>query len=189
MSARSISFVVTIILLACVAYIEFLSSRKPTAPAVLIVSGCREPKPRMRRIGDYGFGFDIPADDLTIQEGSGDMPPAPHGYSLRPKNSQSVLDISWRSEAMRLGEVPEDPALTFSGHVEKRRIVDDNGNVIGEDSWGYWDSGERWRRIRLLGWITARYGSVNKRDLASYGVVHEKDATLFDGIISSACKL
>lgn len=147
-----------------------------------------ELKPGKRRIGDYGFQFDVPVNNLTTHEGWGDMPPALHGYSLRPRNSTSELAISWHSQTMKFGSVPEVPALTFSGYVEKRRIADDKGNVIGEDSWGYWDS-ERWRRVHLWGWIDASYGPRNKGELASYGSVHEKDAALFDEIVSSACRL
>jgi hypothetical protein len=188
MSARSISLVVTVILLACVAYLEFFRDQKPLAPAVAIVSNCGELKPGIRRIGDYGFQFDVPKNNFITHESWGDMPPGPHGYGLRPKNSTSQLDISWHSQTMKFGGVPEIPALTSFGDVEKRRIVDNKGNVIGEDSWGYWES-ERWRRVHLLGWIAASYGSRNKSELASYGSVHETDAALFDGIISSTCRL
>ena len=83
--------------------------------------------------------------------------------------------------------VPEIPALTYSGYLEKRQIRDDKGQIIGEDTWGYW-TGEHWRRVHLRGRITAHYGSRNKGELAAYGSVHEKDAALFDWIISSACR-
>lgn len=188
MSARSISLVVTIVLLGCVTYLEFLRDQKPLAPAVAIVSNCGELKQGRRRIGDYGFLFDFPANNFNIHEGWGDMPPGPHGYGLRPKNSTSELAISWHSQTMKFGGVPEISALISSGYVEKRRIVDNKGNVIGEDSWGYWE-GERWRRVHLVGWIAATYGSRNKSELASYGSVHEEDAALFDEIISSVCRL
>ena len=189
MSVRSttIGVAVTVILLACVAYLEFLPEPKPLAPAVPIVSSCGDLMPGMRRIGDYGFQIDFPPSNFTSNEGWGDMPPGPHGFGLRPKNSTSELAISWRT-GMGLGGVPEIAALTSSGYIEKRRIFDDQGHVIGEDSWGYW-SGERWRRVHFLGWIAASYGSRNKSELASHGSVHEKDAALFDGIISSACRV
>lgn len=188
MSTRTISLVVTGFLLGCVTYLEFLPGQKPLAPAIPIVSDCRELKPGRRRIGDYGFRFDFPTNNFITHEGWGDMPPGPHSYGLRPKNSAPELAISWHSQRMKFGGVPEIPTLTSSGYVEERRIVDNKGNVIGEDSWGYWE-GERWRRVRLLGWIAASYGSRNKSELASYGSVHEKDAALFDEIISSACRL
>jgi hypothetical protein len=105
MSARSISLVVTVILLACVAYLEFLPDQKPLAPAVPTVSNCGELKPGMRRIGDYGFQFDLPSNSFS------DVPAEPHGYGLRPKNSTSELAISWHS-GVELGGVPEVPALT-----------------------------------------------------------------------------
>jgi hypothetical protein len=190
MSVRSttISVAVTVILLACIAYLEFLPGQKPVAPAVPIVSSCGDLMPGIRRIGDYGFQFDFPPNNFTSTEGWGDMPPGQHGFWLRPKNSTSELAISWRSQSMSIESVPEIAALTSSGYVEKRRIFDDKGHVIGEDSWGYWN-GERWRRVHLLGWIAASYGSRNKSELASHGSVHEKDAALFDGIISSASRV
>jgi len=190
MSVRSttISVAVTVILLACVAYLEFLPEQKPLAPAVPIVSSCGDLMPGMRRIGDYGFQFDFPPNNLMSNEGWGDMPPGPHGFTLRPKNSTSELAISWHSQWTSVGGVPEITALASSGYAEKRRIFDDKGHVIGEDSWGYWNGG-RWRRVHLLGWIAVRYGSRNRSELVSHGSVHEKDAALFDRIISSACRV
>lgn len=187
-SARSIGVVVTVLLLACVVYLEFRPDQKPLAPADLMLSNCGVLKPGVRRIGDYGFQFDVPVNDFTVHEGWGDVPATPHGYGLRPKNSTSELGISWYSQAMSFGGVPEVPALS-SGYLEKRRIFDRKGNVIGEDSWGDWDNGQHWRRVHLEGSISVSYGSRNKRELPSYGSVHQKDAALFDRVISSACSL
>lgn len=137
----------------------------------------------MRRIGErYGFQFDVPVGDFIIIEGTSDAPPLVHGFDLHPKNSDSFLRIGWggvrtTKESMR----PDDPILSSSGHVEKRRVLDEKGNPIGEDSWGYLENGERWPRIRLIGWLDISYGT--------HGSVREKDAALFDGVISSACKL
>jgi hypothetical protein len=190
MSVRStiISVAVTGIFLACVAYLEFLPEQEPVAPAVPIVSSCGDLIPGMKRIGDYGFQFDFPANNFTTDEGWGDMPPGPHGFSVRPKNRASELAISWHSPRMSVGGVPEIPALMYTGYIEKRRIFDDKGQVIGEDSWGYW-SGGRWRRVHLLGWIDASYGSRNKSEMSSNGSVYEGDAALFDRIISSVCRV
>ena len=156
-----------------------------------MVSSCGGLQGGMRRIGDYGFQFDVPVRDFRdFHETCGDMPPVACGYSLKPKSGRSVLDISWdSSEAMKVGNVPEDPVLTDSVPLEKRWILDDMGNAIGEDSWGNWDSGRRWRRVRLRGWITARYGSISNTDIPGYREVPERDAALFDDIISSACRL
>ena len=62
--------------------------------------------------------------------------------------------------------------------------------MIGEDSWGYWGQGERWRHVRLResGLVDARYGPKNETEIPSYGSVHEHDAALFDQIINSACR-
>lgn len=190
MSVRSttIGVTVTAILLTFVAYLGFLPKRKPLSPAVHIVSNCGELMPGMRRIGDYGFQFDFPISRFKSNDGSGDMPPGPHMFMLRPYNSTSWLEISWHSRLTSDGGVPEIAALTFSGYYETRRIFDDKAHVVGEDSWGYWD-GERWRRVYLLGMIAASYGSRNKSELARHGSVHERDAMIFDEIIGSVCKV
>jgi hypothetical protein len=188
MIARSISLVVIVILVACAAYLEWLPEKKPRAPAIPTVANCGKLKPGTRRIGDYGFQFDVPANAFTVYEGWGDMPPTPHGYGIKPNDGNSTLGVSWGS-TIKSPTAPEIPALTSPGYVEKRKIVDDKGSVIGEDSWGYWKTGERWRRIQLLGRIEASYGSRNESELRGFGSAHEKDAALFDGIINSACRL
>jgi hypothetical protein len=183
---------ITGILLLFVAYLQFRIREEPIIPTIPAVSNCKELKPGMRRIGEkLGFQFDVPIKDFTIHEGTGDMPPWVHGFDLNPKNgtSSSYLDISWGSEELTMGSVPVPPALAPASPLEKRRIFDGKGNQIGEDSWGHLDNGDRWRRVRLVGWITARYGSINEKDIPSYGSVHEKDAELFDRVINSVCVL
>jgi len=144
----------------------------------------------MRRIGNqYGFQFDVPVKYFTTHEGASDAPPLVHGFSFGLENGRSYLNISWGSLSMTESLRPVPPGLTDFAPGEKRKIFDDKGNLIGEDSWGYLDNGERWRRVRLIGWVVASYGSVNEKDVASYGSVHEKDAELFDRVISSACLL
>jgi len=194
--ARFIGFAVIVFLLAaCMAYLEFVPSRKPltTSPprAMPRVPRCGELQAGMKRIGDYGFQFDVPLRDFSdFHETCGDAPPFACGYSLKPKSGTSVLDISWgSSEAMKVGHVPIDPALTDSVPLEKRWITDDMGNAVGEDSFGNGDSGRRWRRVGLRGWVTAAYGSISNTDIPGYREVPERDAALFDDVISSACRL
>ena len=186
--------VATAILLLCVTYLQFHGSKKPLAPKTPVVSSCKELKPGMKRIGGRlgfqfdvpVFKFDVPVKDFTIREGSGDETDV-SGFPLTRGNSRSYF--SWGSERLKPGSAPIDPALVFSGPVEKRKIFDDNGKQIGEDSWGYLDNGEYWRRVRLVGWVVAGYGSINEKDVASSGSVHEEDAELFDRVISSVCIL
>ena len=183
MSARLIGVTVTLILLVCVGYLEFLPTEKPHAPAVSAVSSCKEPKPEMRRIGEqYGFQFDVPVAGfiVNVNEGASDTPLQPaHGFNVRPKNSDSILAIGWggfRTAKESMG--PDDPILDLANHVKKRRVFDDNGNPIGEDSWGYLINGDRWRRVRLIGRLEVSYSSVR-----------ERDAVLFDEVINSTCRL
>lgn len=159
-----------------VAYLQFRSHKKPISPTVPVVSSCKPLEPGMRRMGNqYGFQFDVLVKDFTIREGTTDAAPLVHGFDLKPKNSVSGLDISFGGDTMESMAV--DPARVFSSHVEQRSIFDDKGHMIGEDYWGYLNSGERWRRVRLSGWV------------AKYGFVKKKDAELFDQVINSVCIL
>jgi hypothetical protein len=168
-------------------------SKKPVAPAVPIVSGCKKLRPGMRRIevGPVKFHFDVPVKRFTVKCGVPDAPTGPYGgCDVQPKNSASLLNISWDAEASMEGMRPHlDPALVYSGPVVNRKVLDDDENTLGEDSWGYWGNGEIWRRVRLRGSVIARYGSIKPNDIASYGSVHAEDAELFDQVINSVCIL
>jgi hypothetical protein len=167
------------ILLASVAYLHLLvqGSKRLVAPTLPLVSNCKTPNADMKRIGDgYGLQFDIPTKLITLHEGVSDTVPVVHGFGLRPKDSSSLLEISFGNHSTQGFAV--DPAPVFSARVEKRNIVDDRGHPIGEDYWGVLGSGERWRQVRISGGGVARYGFVNK-----------KDADVFDRVIGSACFL
>jgi len=175
--SRRLSLIVTsgtLLLSAVCIYLFMHSSKRPPTPAVPVVSACKELTPGMRRIGEgYGLQFDVPAKDFVIHEGASDAPPLVHGFGLRPKGSESLLEISY---GLRQGNMAVDPTRVFSTHVEKRNIPNDKGRTIGDDEWGYLSSGERWRQIRLWG-----------GDSVKYGLVSQKEAELFDRVISSAC--
>jgi len=131
----------------------------------------------MRRMGEkYGFQFDAVASEFVIQEGCTDAPPLVCGFDLTPKNSSSQLGLSFGPHGFESMDM--DPTLTFSERFEKRVVLDDTGQRIGEDYWGYLDTEKRWRRIHLWGGVYAKY------DLAN-----ERDAGLFDRVINSACLL
>jgi hypothetical protein len=178
--------IVTIVTLAlfllCVASIHFFTnaSKRPPMVSIPVVSVCKELAPGMRRIGGmigdrYPLQFDIPAKDVVFHEGTSDAPPLAYGFGVRPKDSQSLLEISYGPQR---NNMVVDRARGSSIHVEKRIIVDDKRRPVGEDDWGYLGTGERWRRVRFQGWVTAEYGFVNK-----------KDAELFDQVINSSCLL
>jgi hypothetical protein len=171
--------IVTIgVIVFCAAYFHVVASKKPLAPTVPVVSVCKGLEPGMRRIGNqYGFQFDVATPDFTVHEGTSDTIPVVHGFHLTPKDSVYAFDISFGQRPMKSMAV--DPALTFAKHSEKRSIVDYAGQPIGEDYWGYLNTGERWRQVRLFkGGVVAKYGFVKK-----------KEAELFDRVISSACLL
>jgi len=201
---KKLIIVATGVLLLAVAYLQFRSDKtKPLAPKVPVVSSCKELKPEMRRIAvgpglrwravgtQADFQFDIPIERFTpIKDLSpSDTPVGPSGFSLRLRNSASLLEIWWNPESDESMKPAVNPALIYSGPVENRRIFDDKGSPVGEDSWGFWGDGEFWRRVRLRRSVIVRYGSINSGDVASYGSVHEKDAELFDQVISSVCRL
>jgi hypothetical protein len=200
MRAGAISVAVIIILFGGLVYLELAPDQEPlpaSLPALPAVSSCRESGSGMRRIGGQtGLQFDVPMKDFTISEGSTDAPPPIYGFDIRPKNSTAWLSISW-GEAItqtRRSGMPPNPILDSSDvgpseNVGRRRVLDDQGKTIGEESWGYWGQGEHWRRVHLLGRLHVSYGSENERDVRSYGSVHERDAALFDQIINSVCWL
>ncbi|HXM12270.1 MAG TPA: hypothetical protein VN946_20125 [Terriglobales bacterium] len=174
-------------------YLLLDGGKKATAPAAPVISSCKKLGPGMRRIevGPVKFHFDVPVERFTVKCGVPDAPVGPYGgCAFQPKNSLSLLNISWDPEASMKGMQPNlDPALVYSGPVVSRKILDDDGNTIGEDSWGYWGKGEFWRRVRLRGSVVARYGSINAGGTASDGSVQKKDAELFDHVINSVCIL
>jgi|GEM_PF-5907739 len=166
------------ILLLCLAYFYLIFNKKPLAPAPPVVSKCKDLGLGVKRMGGLdGFQFDAFVRDFTIIEGTQDIPPFAHGFALTPKKGVSALDISFGQRPIE--NMAEDPTLLLSDHVDERRVFDDQGHPIGDDYWGYLKSGERWRRVRLF------KGGV----VAKYGLVNEKDARLFDRVISTGCLL
>jgi hypothetical protein len=186
-----------------VAYLYVRSAQKPVATAIPIVSGCKKLGPGLKRIGEpyrvEQVEFDIPAGSFNIDQWSQDAPPNATSFRIGPKNDASYLSIDFGPAAFPSSPLgaPIPQALmppaprrqpAPSGHVETRTIFDDKGTAVGEDSWGYWDGDERWRRVLFpVGTVVARYGSINKEDVANHGSVHQKEAELFDRIINSVC--
>jgi hypothetical protein len=161
----------------CVAFALLLASRKAASPKAPLVSGCKSLEPGSKRIGErYSFQFDVPAKDFTVWKLTEDEDTAllSHRYSLKPKNGAHIMNVSFGQVPMQ--SMALDPARIISRHVEKRVVADSEGNVVGEDYWGYIDSSERWRQLRLRGGI-----------VANYGFVTPVEAERFDRIISSVC--
>ena len=168
------------IFLLAFAYLCLAVSGKPAAPAVVVVATCKPLMPGMHRVGEPdGAQFDAPTSEFAFHQGSTDAPPIVHGFGVTPKNSTSTLEISNGSWQEGLG-AGADPVEVFSEHVEKRNIFDDSGQLVGEDTWGYWDRNKRWRRIHIRRSVYASYGVLN-------GKVNATDAVLFDRVLSSAC--
>lgn len=169
-------------------YLLLRRGKKPVPPAAPVVSSCKRLDPGVRSVGRSEFQFDIPLERFTIKDFASDALAGAYGFRIVPKNRAAFLDVSWAPEAGMEGMGPAlDPALTFSGPVERRKILDDEGSIVGEDAWGYWGKGEFWRRFRLRGSIVVRYGAINPGDVATYGSVHQEDAELFDQVINSVC--
>src|SRR5580765_6001532 len=83
-------------LCATVLFLFFHFANNPPAPAVLVLSTCKEPAPEMTRIGERSrLQFDIPANDLRFHEGASDAAPFKHGFDVHPKNSKGSLTISY----------------------------------------------------------------------------------------------
>jgi hypothetical protein len=127
-------------------------------------------------MGDRGgFQFDAVAADFRIIDGTQDAGPGGHGFDLRPPNSTTLLTISFGSDLGR-GSMDADPKLVFSEHYSKRRILDEQGRLVGEDYWGYLDRQRIWRRVHLKGFVHLEYANANR-----------SDAERFDQVINSAC--
>jgi hypothetical protein len=176
---RPVLFLAVIIaILLVAAYLHFVINTKPASPRLLVMSPCGQLQPKMRRIGSQsGFQFDVPTSDLSISEGAEDTPPFAYGFILKPRNGFSVMNISFRHRPMDTSTM--DPVLTFSKHVEKRDVVDNTGESIGDDYWGYLNAKERWRRVRLFkGGVFAKYDSADM-----------KESALFDRVLNSGCVL
>lgn len=179
-----IILIVTIaFLIVCLGFFRFFTNADKKSPSVAsppipVVSACKELPPGMRRIGAkpgdrYMLQFDVPETEVLIREDVSDAPPIVYGFGLKPKGSESRLWISYGSQRQ---DIAADRARESSSQVVKRIIFDDKGHTVGEDEWGYQDTEKRWRRARFQGWVTAEYGLVN-----------EKEAKLFDRLLSSAC--
>jgi hypothetical protein len=161
----------------CVAYWYYAVYNRPRAPIVPVVSACDALRPGIRRIGNqYGLQFDVVAKDFRLHEGTEDAAPFVHAFYLQAPSSNAALNISFGTQAPVGGSIDRDS--TMLERLETREILDSSGHSIGKDYWGYLETGERWRRVSLVGGIVAKYSFISK-----------KDAALFDRAINSVCIL
>jgi hypothetical protein len=132
MRAGAITVAVIVILFGGLAYLELSPDQEPlptSLPALPAVSGCRQPVPGMRRIGEQtGLQFDVPIRDFTISEGSTDAPPPIHGFDIKPKNITAWLSISWGEEITQTRRSGM-PLIRFSIHrtLVRPTILGDGG--------------------------------------------------------------
>ncbi|MGH9515546.1 MAG: hypothetical protein ACRD3P_07695 [Terriglobales bacterium] len=159
--------------------LQFFIRNKPIRPAVPVVSVCKPLKSGMRRIGNQsGIQFDVSTSDLSIHDPVEDAPPFAHSVYLYRSHRKSYLGIFFGPLEFGQSTVA-DPDATFLTHLEKNKILDQTGRAIGEEYWGYLNSGERCRRVWLF-----KAGIV-----AKYAFVSKEDAEIFDRVIDSACLL
>lgn len=163
-----------VVALICAGLFILVRSKNPQAPPVPVISDCKPLATGMRRVGSGpGIQFDVLTSGFRISEGATDAAPFIHGFDVKEKTGLSALQIDF-GPAGALVDV--DPAATFSTHVERRTIFDNHRKPVGQDTWGYLSSGERWRRVHLKGFAHLKYG-----------LVQANEAERFDQVISSAC--
>jgi len=171
-----------------IAYLLF--RRPPSPPTAVVVSGCRDLAPGMRRVSGYlGIKFDVPEPAFDLNSGTSDMPPQTF-YDVTVKNrSTATLQISEGPE--RVEEAWKSAWPVFSKHIdpalasgplaspegyEERDVRNVYGRVVGKDRWGDWKRGERWRFVEF-----------GLREEAGYLPTPLKEAQLLDQVISTAC--
>lgn len=175
---RWLSVCVGVLFAFCCVYAAVDFATKPRAPSVPPILKCKALQPGIRRMANQrGFAFDAALSDFRIIEGTQDASPFAHGFDLTPTSSRSRLHISFGSH-FELTPMDADPNLKFSEHSDKRRILDAEGRLIGEDYWGYLERGNIWRRVHLYGFVYATYTNAN-----------EEDAEHLNRVINSACLL
>lgn len=160
--------------ICAISLLVFVRSNKPRAPLAQVISDCKPLVAGSKRLGDGpGIQFEVSTDEFTIREGTTDAAPFIHSFDLKQKTGSSKMQIDY-GPAAALAAV--DPAVVFSSDVQKRTIFNSSGKPVGQDTWGYLSSGERWRRVHFKGFVHVKYD-----------FVQAKEAERFDRVINSAC--
>jgi hypothetical protein len=163
-------------------------SPPPSPPPAIVVSACRDLAPGMRRVG-FDTHFDVPETGFNLRIGRNDMPPQVF-YCVRVKNGTAdtmemssgplLFEAVW-SSAYPVFSDRVDPALA-SGPLgspngyQERDVRNVHGRVVGQDRWGHFKKGERWRLVKFV-----------SGERVGYPPTPDNEAQLFDQIISSAC--
>jgi hypothetical protein len=121
--------------------------------------------------------FDTPDAGLYLSSHVLDMPPATEYCVSAERDGKTALLISDTWLPIETDLQSEWPV--FSDHVEERGVHYTSGRAVGDDHWGYFKSGEEWKRWRLVKFIGGGE--------AGYLPTPLKEAQLYDQIISSAC--
>lgn len=153
-------------------------ARAPSPPAV-VVSVCRDLAPGMRRAArDLDIKFDVPESRLVLDCGGhcwSDSPLPGHDLTLKSHRSIFMTMSRWSQDQ---ADIDRDLVrwTLFSEHAEQRDVRSVNGDVVGKDHWGIWKDHERWRLVIF-----------DSGEWAEYRPTPNKEAQLFDQVISSAC--
>ena len=99
------------------------------------------------------------------------MPPGTL-YSIEPLSRNGM--VIWRDDSVFDDLRSKLPVL--SENMGEREVLTTAGQPIGEDRWGYLNSGERWR-----------YVIFKSGDAAAYRPLSLSQASSLDRIISTAC--
>ncbi len=151
-----------------------LRMRVPRRPPALVLSACQAMAPGMKRFKASVGGpqFDVPESIFTVRAWSGDMPPGTI-YTVTFKD---------RAEYMAVGQDDgffnelKNAFPVFSRHVGKDNVRTREGRIVGKDSWGDLNGGDRWR-----------YVTFPDGDAVGYRPMRPGEARLFDEVINSAC--
>lgn len=172
--ANSVVIVLLGILACCLIAVSFIMWRHTLhSPSVVVVSICQPTSSGMHRIrADFGIEFDVSESVFAVQANLRDMPPG-RLYVVTLKNSNYKM-IIWHDDEFFDELKSGFPVL--SKRVEEREIHSANGHNVGQDSWGYLRTGEKWR-----------YVSFRTGDAVGYQPVPARQAALFDEVIGSAC--
>lgn len=165
----------------------YMVLRRPpplASPPLIVVSPCRDVPSGMQR-GGFEVKFDVPEACCTLDSVVRDMlPEVIFGVRIKTRDNEFM--------EIRVGHVDFEAELSSrwtltSDRVEKRAVRDSRGDWVGEDHWGHWKgrvdqwghwvSGKSWRYVTF-----ARGGTA-----VGYLPTADREAQVFDSIISSAC--
>jgi len=167
----------------------------PPPPPPVVVSECHALPSGTYRLETNALDtleiqFDVPDATFAINTWLPDVPPITPEYRVTPKkggaNTMEVanghtdfgetLRRAWPFLTAHFDRaLPPEPLDSLNGYGE-RDVRDVHGDVVGKDRWGYVRNGDRWRLVKSFG-----------GEEAGYPPTPEKEARLFDQIISSAC--